>query len=88
MNTQVTSDHMPHPDDEKILGMLASFDEHANEGFLRILDSDKVYVVFESDAHKQLQTAVSGGKAFSLGVTEHEGKKFALYSVNESFFKS
>jgi hypothetical protein len=88
MNTNISVTHLEHPEDEKILGLLEEFEKNSEQGFLRLAESDRVFVVLDSEAHQKLQGEVSNGKAFSLGTIEHKGQRFCEYAVNESFFKS
>lgn len=86
----VTITHMEHPDDEKILEMLESFEKNSEDGFLRLGVADRVIVISGSEAHNKIKNSIASneGRAYPLGETEHNGRKFAEYSVNESFFKS
>lgn len=86
----VTIKHMEHPDDEKILEMLDNFEQNSEDGFLRLNTADRVFVISGSEAHEKIKNSITNneGRAYPLGETEHNGNKFAEYSVNESFFKS
>jgi hypothetical protein len=85
MNTQINTTHMEHPEDERILDLLKNFTETSKNGFLRLVNADRVFVIVDSEAHQKIKAL--DGQALPLGETEVGGFRFAEYSVNESFFK-
>lgn len=86
MNTQIGVIHIESPDDEKILNLLKNFGENSIDGFLRLDNADRVFVVSGSEAQGKIQSFDGG--ALPMGEIEVEGVKYSEYSINESFFKS
>lgn len=91
MEPKVQIQRSQRPEDlQKQEALLAEFDSVAVGGFLRIPDSDNVFVLTGSDADQSLCISIQDRRrlVFPLGVVEHHQRRFSMYVVSPHFFET